>query len=309
MEKKFISAVAYLHNNKNEIIPFMESVINTLDEYFENMELIAVDDACDDTTVALLKEYMDEHKCRFVVNVVHMGVYQGLEASMNAGRDTAIGDFVYEFDSINFDYDDKLPISVYEKSLEGYDIVTASGNAGQKITSKIFYNVYNRFSHGSGKIGAESFRLLSRRAINRIKSMGQHIPYRKAVYANCGLAMTTLKYESIKKIKRSGNTSERGTLALDAFIYFTNVLSRLSAVISAVFLLATIIVGIYIITDYFNVNKPVEGWVSSMAFMAFGFFGVFVLLTIILKYLSVLLNLQFRKQRYLVADIEKVVSK
>jgi len=45
-----------------------------------------------------------------------------------------------------------------------------------------------------------------------------------------------------------------------------------------------------------------------MSFLALGFFGVFALLTIILKYLSVLLNLVFRQQRYLVADIEKVVK-
>ena len=47
----------------------------------------------------------------------------------------------------------------------------------------------------------------------------------------------------------------------------------------------------------------------SMGFLALGFFGVFALLTIILKYLSVLLNLIFKQQRYLVADIEKVVKR
>jgi dolichol-phosphate mannosyltransferase len=43
--------------------------------------------------------------------------------------------------------------------------------------------------------------------------------------------------------------------------------------------------------------------------MSIGFFGVFALLTIILKYLSVMLNLIFRQQRYMVADIEKIVGK
>ena len=43
-----------------------------------------------------------------------------------------------------------------------------------------------------------------------------------------------------------------------------------------------------------------------MGFLALGFFGVFALLTIILKYLSVLLNLVFRQQRYLISDVEKV---
>ena len=46
-----------------------------------------------------------------------------------------------------------------------------------------------------------------------------------------------------------------------------------------------------------------------MSFLALGFFGVFALLTIILKYLSVLLNLIFRQQRYLVNEIEKMVAK
>lgn len=46
-----------------------------------------------------------------------------------------------------------------------------------------------------------------------------------------------------------------------------------------------------------------------MGFLALGFFGVFALLTIILKYLSVLLNLIYKHQRYLVSDIEKIARK
>ena len=65
----------------------------------------------------------------------------------------------------------------------------------------------------------------------------------------------------------------------------------------------------YLVLNIFNSTKPVEGWLSTMGFLALGFFGVFALLTIILKYLSVLLNLIFRHQRYLVSDIEKVVKR
>ena len=101
---------------------------------------------------------------------------------------------------------------------------------------------------------------------------------------------------------------ERTSLALDSFIYFTNAMEKLSAIISGVFLCLTVAMGIYVISDFFNANKPVEGWLSTMSFLALGFFGVFALLTIILKYLSVMLNLIFRQQRYLVAEIEKVVK-
>lgn len=66
--------------------------------------------------------------------------------------------------------------------------------------------------------------------------------------------------------------------------------------------------GYFVAKDLIFHNAVVEGWISTMSFMALGFFGVFALLTIILKYLSVMLNLIFKKQRYLIMDIEKVVK-
>ena len=72
---------------------------------------------------------------------------------------------------------------------------------------------------------------------------------------------------------------------------------------------ATIVCLVYSVVDHFMGENIASGWPSLMSFMSIGFFGVFALLTIVLKYLSVLLNLVFRQQRYMVADIEKIVGK
>ncbi|MCI7040874.1 MAG: glycosyltransferase [Lachnospiraceae bacterium] len=311
-EKKFISLVVYLHNVEEYIKYFMKSIIPVCESNFEQFEIVCVDDGCTDGTVDKLKEYLEENQTSAMVNVIHMSFFQGIESAMNAGRDIAIGDFVYEFDDVFVDYEPELLLKVYEKMLEGSDIVAASSRGKLRFTSKIFYSLYNATSRSKGKIGPETFRIVSRRAINRIKSMGQYIPYRKAVYSNCGLKMSTLHYDSrdVKaRVKNKTVASERTSLALDSFIYFTNVLERISMVICGFFLILTVAMGIYIISDFFNAYKPVEGWLSTMGFLALGFFGVFALLTIILKYLSVLLNLIFKQQRYLVADIEKVVKR
>lgn len=311
-EKKFISLVVYLHNVEDYIKYFLKMVIPVCERSFEQFEVVCVDDGCDDNTIGVLKEYLEENQMHAMVNVIHMSFFQGLESAMNAGRDIAIGDFVYEFDDVFVDYEPEMLLQVYEKLLEGNDIVAASSKGKLRITSRLFYSLYNATSRGKGKVGPETFRLVSRRAINRIKSMGQYIPYRKAVYMNCGLKTATLRYDSSDKSARVKNetvTAERTGLALDSFIYFTNALERVSAVICGVFLVVTVGMGIYIITDFFNANKPVEGWLSTMGFLALGFFGVFALLTIILKYLSVLLNLIFRNQRYLISDIEKIVKR
>lgn len=311
-EKKFISLVVYFHNVEEYIKYFMKSIIPVCESNFEQFEIVCVDDGCTDGTVDKLKEYLEENQTSAMVNVIHMSFFQGIESAMNAGRDIAIGDFVYEFDDVFVDYEPELLLKVYEKMLEGSDVVAASSKGKMRFTSKLFYSLYNATSRSKGKIGPETFRIVSRRAINRIKSMGQYIPYRKAVYSNCGLKMSTIHYDSkdVKaRVKNKTVASERTSLALDSFIYFTNVLERISMVICGFFLILTVAMGIYIISDFFNAYKPVEGWLSTMGFLALGFFGVFALLTIILKYLSVLLNLIFKQQRYLVADIEKVVKR
>ena len=308
-EKKFISLVVYLHNAQKEVIPFMEKVIPVFQNKFEQFEVVCVDDGCVDGTVETLKAYLKEQNVSTMVNIIHMSFYHGLESAMNAGRDIAIGDFVYEFDNVYGDFPTELLTKVYEKLLEGNDIVAAGSKENIRFTSKVFYNLYNKTSKGKGKIGPETFRIVSRRAINRIKSMGQYIPYRKAVYTNCGLNHTVLYYDSMGVGNgRKQDTSERAALALDSFIYFTNALERISTIISGVFLLITIGVGFYILRDLLGNHQVVEGWLSTMAFLALGFFGVFALLTIMLKYLSVLLNLVFKQQRYLISDIEKVVK-
>jgi len=311
MEKKFISIVIYLHNAAAYLKFFLDTVLPVYEKNFEQFELVCVDDACSDGTVETLKSYVEAKQIKAMVSVVHMGFFHGLEGAMNAGRDIAIGDFVYEFDDIFVDYEPEVIMEVYHKLIEGNDIVAASSKGKLRLTSSVFYSLYNRTSRGKGKIGQETFRIVSRRAINRIKSMGQYIPYRKAVYMNCGLNTSTICYNSKDvnvRIKNKTVASERTTLALDSFIYFTNALERISAIMCGIFLFLTMGMGIYIAFDIFNGTNTVEGWLSTMSFLAFGFFGVFALLTIILKYLSVLLNLIFRQQRYLVSDIEKVVK-
>lgn len=309
-EKKFISLVVYLHNVEKEVVPFFEKVIPVFEEKFEQYEVVCVDDGCTDGTVGVLKEYLEEYKLSVMVNIVHMSFYHGLESAMNAGRDLAIGDFIYEFDTVYVDYETEILGQVYEKLLAGNDIVAAGTKGSIRFTSKIFYSLYNKTSRGKGKIGPETFRIVSRRAINRVKSIGQYIPYRKAVYSNCGLNTTTILYEPTPNSnkKRAVSGGERASLALDSFIYFTNALERISAIICGMFLCISIGMGIYLIKDFIGGYSGVEGWLSTMGFLSLGFFGVFALLTIILKYLSVMLNLIFRQQRYLVSDIEKVVK-
>ena len=74
-----------------------------------------------------------------MVNIIHMSFFHGLESAMNAGRDLAIGDFIYEFDTAYVDYPSELIMEVYDKLLEGNDIVSAGTRDHVRMTSGFFY--------------------------------------------------------------------------------------------------------------------------------------------------------------------------
>ena len=50
--------------------------------------------------------------------------FHGTEAAMNAGMDLAIGDFVLEFDACVPDFAAAEIMRVYQRSLDGFDIVS-----------------------------------------------------------------------------------------------------------------------------------------------------------------------------------------
>jgi len=306
--EKFISIVIYIHDSAQYVQKFLDNVVSSIDNKFSHVELVCVDDACVDDSLGIIEKWTKNQGGHIVTNIVHMSCYQGLESAMNAGRDLAIGDFVYEFDDCLCDYDlDKID-KMYELVTNGFDIVSAGVSVSSGM-SKLYYKLYNSTSRSNAKIGPETCRVLSRRAINRIKNMSQYIPYRKAVYSNCGLKCTTITYDSTdmqlrKKLRKS--TKERFGLAMDSFVFFTSFLERLSLALCIVFIVTTIAMGIYVLCNQFFQIRPVEGWMSTMLFLSVGFGGLFLLLTIVLKYLSTLLNLIFKQSHYAVENVDKV---
>jgi len=306
-EQNFASAVVYVNNNESDIENFIMLLYNTLFENFLKFEIIVVNDASTDNSIAILKEC--NHKfSKKILSILNMSYHHGLEDAMNAGMDLTIGDFVFEFDNVYVDYQPKVIMDLYFSSLQGFDIVNGSVNTKPKLTSSLFYKVFNRYAHVQYPLGPESFRVLSRRAINRVHSMSKTIPYRKAVYANCGLKIRTLKYESVDlNITKLASKKGQGKFfAVDSIIMFTDVAFRVALALSLVMILAIISIAIYALVYYIMGKHPVEGWTTTILFLSLSFFGVFTILAIILKYMSVLINLVFKVKAYQFESIEKI---
>ena len=201
-------------------------------------------------------------------------------------------------------------MKVYRRALEGYDIVSAGPDRKQKVSSNLFYWLFHKFSDSPRPMATESFRVLSRRAINRVASMNKTVPYRKVVYAGCGLKTDMLKYPCQGAGGAGADKRERGYrkgLAADALLLFTNAGYRFSAAMTVLMMAVALFMGVYSLVVY-GTGAPVEGWTTTILFLSAAFFGLFAILTIVIKYLQLLIELIHKRKTYSFESIEKLTK-
>ena len=299
LDKNFVSAVVYVNtaDSAQSFNEFIEKLDVWLAGRFVKYEVIFVDDDSKDDYLEIVRDYKKQHD-DVMMTILHMSGRQGM----------AIGEFVFEFDECVFNFKEEQLDLVYKTCLKDYDIVNCSDERKNSAGSNLFYVLFNKYSDVDHKLESDNFRILSRRGINRIQSLNRAIPYRKALYASCGLKMTSLIYKPENDSDYSHDKREkreRRQLASDALILFTLVGYKAAFSLSVLMAVVMVFSAIYAIIMYIN-KIAIEGWTTTMLFLSFAFFGLFMILTIIIKYLSLLLELNFKKQRYMFENVEKL---
>ncbi len=183
--------------------------------------------------------------------------------------------------------------------MSGHDVVNGVAE-DRSLRGKLFYPLFNRFSGSQYKLTTGSCRLVSRRAINRVHSMSEFMPYRKAAYAASGLSMA--------EISLKGNSAHRRVgagMAIDSLALYTDFFYKLSVGISIAMVILSIAELFYTLAILIR-GGAVEGWATMMLVLSIGFCGLFAILTFVLKYLSLLMQSEFNKQDYLVEGIKKI---
>lgn len=307
LEKNFVSVVVYVQNHERHIKEFIDKITNEIKNNFERSEIIFVNDFSQDKTIEIIKENFKKQS-NMACTIINLSYEHKVERAMVAGQDVAIGDFVFEFDTPVIDYNVKEVMNLYYKSLTGYDIVSASPNTN-KSTSKLFYKIFAKYSRNNITLNSERFRVISRRGINRIKNISQTIPYRKAIYFNCGLKATNIYFEPINQNEKEIidlNSTERIDFAIDNLLFFTDIGWKISSVMSLLMVAFSILIGIYTFITWLSNENVISGWTTIMMFLSIVFSGVFILLTIMIKYLSLILFVNTNKQDYVFESVEKV---
>ena len=72
-------------------------------------------------------------------------------------------------------------------------------------------------------------------------------------------------------------------------------------------MLISIFMTVYTIVVYL-IGHPLEGWTTTLLFLSIAFLGVFIILTAIVKYLQIIVDMIFRRKHYIFESIEKLTK-
>lgn len=303
--KCYVSAVIYVRNAGNSIVDFLQKIDTYFFDNFENYEIILIDDSSSDDIFEIVNS--NRSKFRGNITTLVLAWEHKVEQAMLAGTHAANGDYIFEFDSILIDYPLDTLKELYYKSISGYDIVSAVPQNRQKISSELFYKFLNKFSYIDLSLDTEYLRIISRRALNRVFTFKQKIRYRKALYSYTGLPKSKINYISDSEKKPGAMTLiKRISFAIEILFSFSRVGIKIAQYFAVLFLIASLCIGFYVVFVYFYLERIPTGWPTTNGFISLSFTGVFIVLSIISKYISmILLELQKRPD-YIVKSVERI---
>ena len=297
LEQNYISVVLVVNEENKEIITKIKNINKILKNNFKNSEIVIVDNTSKNSSLESLNTLDFKH------TEIKLPIKHRTQQALNAGTAIAIGDYILEIEDISFDIDYNKIMEMYKKSQEGYDFVFLTPKKLRK-SSKIFYNILNKYFKNSFNedISSSVMTLSSRRGQNKIAEVGKRIINRNVAYVLSGLKSSSIVVDM--NYKNNRGFSENLMLMFDTLIYYTDAImlftQRLAFVFFALFGLGVIY---SLITRI--VRETVEGWASLFIVLSLGFFGIFLILSIIIRYLHHILQNSLNSKDYIYRSVNK----
>ncbi len=297
LEQNYVSIVLVVNDDNDQVVKKIKEIKEVLDNNFNNSEIVIVDNTAKITPLESLKSL------NFKYTEIKLPIKHRTQQALNAGTAIAIGDYIVEIENISFDIDYGKIIEMYKKSQKGYDFVFLTPKKSRN-SSKIFYNILNKYFKNSFNedINSSVMTLSSRRGQNKVAEVGKRIINRNVAYVVSGLKSSSIVIDMDYKNNRG--LSENLILMFDTLIYYTDSImlftQRLSFGFLGLFGLGVIYSLITRIT-----KETIEGWASLFIVLSLGFFGIFFILSIIIRYLHHILQNSLNSKDYIYRSVDK----
>lgn len=260
--------------NEEEVLPlFYQRLKPIIDSLHVQVEILFVNDGSQDGTLERIKELQSRDPR---IHYLDLSRNYGKEIAMAAGFDYASGDAVINMDCDLQDPPELIPemIRYWE---EGYDDVYAQRTSRngepwlKRVTAYAFYRLLARMTPIPVLIDTGDYRLLSRRAVDALKSMRESQRYTKGLYSIVGYRKKAILFEREPRAagKTKWNYWKLLGLAVEGITTFTVMPLRISTFVGIITSLLSFAYIVYTVlkTLIFGIDFP--GYASMVSFVLF----------------------------------------
>lgn len=262
--------------NEEESLPLFYEEINKVSLRMKDVtfEFLFINDGSVDSTLNILKKLAKSDKR---VRYISFSRNFGKEAGMYAGLCNAVGDYVAIMDA-----DMQDPPSMIEEMYssiinEGYDCVALYSSSHddysffRKFFTKCWYKTVDLIFSTKYVPGARDFRLMKRRMVDAVISVGEYNRYTKGIFSFVGFNTKWIDYKAPDRIrgKSKFNLKKLFKYALEGILAFSTAPLVLAAFLGIVFCLIAFLAILIIIIKTLVFGDPVSGWPSLACIIIF----------------------------------------
>ena len=273
-----VSIIVPCYNEEAALPYFLEAIRKTEAEMTAawgcTFELVFVDDGSRDGTLAALRAAAREAPG---VRYLSFSRNFGKEAAMYAGLQHARGEYVAIMDA-DLQHPPEMLKAMYQGLESGaYDCVAArreSRKGEPRVRSffaRCFYKLINRISDTEIVDGACDFRMMRRRMVDAIVSLGEYNRFSKGIFGWVGFRTQWLPYENVERVAGETKWSFWKLLlySIQGIVGFSTVPLALASVLGIVLCGVSFLMVLYIIIKTLLFGDPVSGWPSLACMVMF----------------------------------------
>ena len=279
-------------------------VCETLDG--TRFELLFIDDGSSDRSIELLHDLIQDDPR---VSLIRLSRNFGKEAALTAGLDHVDSDAVIIIDSDLQDPPELIP-DMLKLWRQGYDTVYGQRTErhGESFTKKVTASAFYRLMAHVGRFSIPrdtgDFRLLSRRAVNALKSLPESNRFMKGLFSWIGYPQIALKYS--RDPRHAGDTKfnywKLWNFALDGITSFTTLPLKLASYIGVLLAFGSFVYGAYVVVKTLLWGDPVPGYPSLMTVILFIGGIQLMFLGVLGEYLGRMFDETKRRPLYLIQE-------
>ena len=267
-----VDLIIPVYNEQGVVSTFHAQLRQAVDALPYTFTILYVDDGSSDDTPAELAALAQADGR---VRVVTLSRNFGHQAALSAGLDRASGDF-----TITLDGDGQHPPTLIPQMLSlaqaGYEVVLTQRLESDELpwfkraTSALFYRLLNRVGSTNILPGGADFRLLSRAAVQALRSLPEYHRFLRGMVAWIGFRSVILPFAQPARLAGHSKYSLRKMtrLAMDAVFSFSLVPLYMGISLGVLFLLGALAEAVYVLSFWITGNTAnlAPGW-SSLMFM------------------------------------------